>query len=257
MNDLHSLIGPYITDSMESDERHAFELHLEGCEDCRAEVLDLQETMAEMSALHETAPPPELRSSILSAIKTTPMLAADDSARSDVMAIDEAPAQNEEPSNVVAPDFQRARRPVATWLAAAAAVLAVALGGVTVWQQTELRSVQAADAQRLELLAAADLQVSSTSLEGADLTYLVSPSRGEAIIASTDFPTPDSERSWQVWVVTDDVPRSSAIISEGGTLQVLVEDITGGDLMAITNEPRGGSPEPTGEIQAAVELPGA
>lgn len=260
MSDLHSLVGPYITDALEVDERDSFELHLDSCVECRTEVLELQETMAEMSAFHETAPPPELRSFIMSAISSTPMLPADDSATvhtpspDETSARDATPEHDMTPSNVVTPDFTRSRRPVVTWLAAAAAVLAVALGGVTVWQQSELQSIQAADAQRVELLAAPDLQVSRTNLDDTDLTYLVSQSRGEAIIASTGLPTPGAERSWQVWVIQDEVPRSVGIVDDGGQLQVSVAGITGGELMAITNEPRGGSPAPTGEIQAAVEL---
>ena len=266
MSDLHSLVGPYITDALDGDERDSFELHLEGCVKCRGEVLELQETMAEMSALHEAAPPPELRSSILSAISATPMLPALDSAASpDAIPVhetppvdNETPSRDEPPSNVVTADFGRSRRPVVTWLAAAAAVLAVALGGVTVWQQSELQSVQAADAQRVELLASADLQVSRTNLDdGTDLTYLVSQSRGEALIASAGLPEPGAERSWQVWVIEGDVARSAAILDEGGQVQVSVKGVTGGELMAITNEPRGGSPAPTGDPQAAVELQAA
>ena len=249
MSDLHSLLGPYITDALEGDERDSFELHLESCVACRGEVLDLQETMAEMSALHEAAPPPELRSSILSAIAATPMLPAEETITA------EPPSHDETPSNVVAGDFNRSRRPVVTWLAAAAAFLAVALGGVTVWQQSELQSYEAANAQRVELLAAPDLQVSRTSLDdGADLTYLVSQSRGEALITTTGFPAPGADRSWQVWVIQDKVPRSVGIIDKGGQLQVSVDGIGGGQLMAITNEPTGGSPQPTGGLQAAVEL---
>lgn len=249
MSDMHSLVGPYVTDALDDDERDSFELHLESCVDCRGEVLDLQETVAQLAALHEVAPPPALRSSILNAISATPMLPAESTT-----APPRDPSPEETPSDVATPDFGRSRRPVITWLAAAAAVLAVALGGVTVWQQSELRSVEAADAQRAELLGADDLQVSRTSLDGADLTYLVSMSRGEALIAATGFPAPGAERSWQVWVVEGDVPRSVAIVDEGGQLQVTVQGLAGGDVLAMTNEPRGGSPEPTGEIQAAVEL---
>ncbi len=252
MSDLHSLLGPYVTDSLGDDERDAFELHLESCDACRREVVELRETMTEVSALQESAPPPGLRSSILTAISESPMLPVDG------RDADEEASDAGAPHNVVTADFARPRRPVITWLAAAAAVLAVALGGVTVWQQSELRSLQAAQAQRAELLTATDLQVSPARLDdGAGLTYLVSQSRGEAIIATADFPSPGTGRSWQVWVVQDEVPRSVAIIDEGGQLQVPVEGVMGGDVMAITNEPRGGSPEPTGNIQAAVDLQSA
>lgn len=265
MSDMHSLVGPYITDALEEQERNSFELHLNSCATCLDEVLDLQETMSEMSAEHEVPPPTALRSYILDAIRSTPMLAADDGAAAAAPApspltredeADSAPVDTT-PSNVVAADFVRRRRPVATWLAAAAAVLAVALGGVTVWQQSELQSVEEANAQRAELLAAPDLQVSQTTLDETDLTYLVSQSRGEALITTAGLPAPGTERSWQVWVIKDEVPRSVGIVDDGGQREVSVDGVGGAQVMAITNEPRGGSQQPTGTIVAKVELESA
>ena len=264
MSDMHSMVGPFVTDALDADERDDFESHLETCADCCDEVRDLQETLSELAALHEMAPPPGLRASILDAISTTDMLPADSTDAAPPTPLRaQADASNmgsdqestpEEPSNIVTPAFGQRRRPVLTWLAAAAAVLAVALGGVTVWQQSELQSVQAADAQRTEFLASPDLQVRSANLDGADLTYLVSQVRGEAIVASSNFPDPGANRSWQVWVMQDDVPRSGAVLDEGGVIQVIIEDVGGGEALAITNEPRGGSPGPTGQVQADVTL---
>lgn len=256
MSEIHSLVGPYITDALDGDERDSFELHLKSCKACRTEVLDLQETMSEVSALHEISPPPALRASILGAIAATPMLPVEKSliAREPQPAV-QATTDVETPSNVVTPDFTRNARPVTTWLAAAAAVIAVALGGVTVLQQSELQTFEAANAQRVELLASPDLQVTRTALaDGTDLTYLVSQSLGEALISTTGLPSPGDDRSWQVWVVQDDTPRSVAVLDEGGQLQVSVEDVSGGQAMAITNEPQGGSPQPTGDLEAAIEL---
>lgn len=220
------------------------------------EVLDLQETMSEISALSATPPPPALRASILGAIAETPMEpVAEPTIGGEPQHGVEATADAKTPSNVITPDFTRNARPITTWLAAAAAVVAVALGGVTVLQQSELQTFEAANAQRVELLASPDLQVARTALaDGTDLTYLVSQARGEALISTTGLPAPGDDRSWQVWVVQDGTPRSVAVLDEGGQLQVSVADVSGGQAMAITNEPQGGSPEPTGDLQAAVEL---
>ena len=154
----------------------------------------------------------------------------------------------------MAPEFGRPRRPVVAWLAAAAAILAVALGGVTVWQQFTLQSIQATEAQRAELITAPDLQVNHATLEGGELTYLVSLERGTAIMASSELPDPGSDRSWQVWVMQDAVPRSGAVVDVGGPIQTWIDGVDGGEALAITNEPRGGSPAPTGEVLAAFEF---
>ena len=244
------MVGLYVADSLDAEETAQFERHLQGCADCRAEVRELQEVMAEVASFHEVTPPPGLKASILSEISTTAMLPVHSSVSTPL-----AEEATEEPgSNVVRPDFGQRRRPVFTWLAAAAAVLAVALGGVAVWQQSELLSVQAADAQRVALLAADDLQVGHTELDGASLTYLVSQSQGEALVTSSSFPDPGENRSWQVWVMEDGVPRSGALVNTGGVIQVNVDDVRGGQALAITNEPRGGSPAPTDDPQAIVEF---
>ena len=250
MTDMHSLAAPYVADALDDGEREDFEAHLSTCGSCRREVSELRETMAEVGAFHEVAPPPMLRASILSTIAETPMLPAEaaEPAVSEVV---------EPPPNVITPThgFGRPRRPVATWLAAAAAVVAVALGGVTVWQQSQLQSIQSADAQRVELLAAPDLQVGHTSLEGGELTYLVSQDRGQALVTSDQLPDPGSDRSWQVWVVQDGKTRSGAVVDAGGRVQAWVDGVSGGQALAITNEPRGGSPEPTtDDIQALFEF---
>lgn len=247
MSELHSMVGAYVADALDDAELENFESHLDSCDDCRSEVTDMRETMAELGAFHEVAPPEGLRASILGAITSTPMLPAEEPP---------ATAPTSLPDNVVAPAhaFGRARRPVATWLAAAAAVLAVALGGVTVWQQAELQSAQSADAQRTDLLGAPDLLVATAPLEGGTVTYLVSPERGEALLASSNLPDPGRDRSWQVWVMEEGVPRSGAVLDAGGQVQAWIMGVAGGGGLAITNEPRGGSPGPTGDVLAGVEL---
>lgn len=251
MSEMHSLTASFVADALERDEREEFDRHLETCRSCRDEVADLREVMAEVGELHAAAPPPMLRASILSAISATPMLPSQD-----------APSQPQfhaEPEplpSVITPlhGFGRTRRPVATWLAAAAAVAAVALGGVTVWQQTNVQTLEAADARRSELLTAPDLQVDHTTLDGVAVAYLVSAERGEGLLTASALPDPGTDRSWQVWVMQDDVPRSGAVVDRGGRVQQWVTGVSGGEALAITNEPRGGSPAPTGEVLAAVAL---
>lgn len=250
---MHSWTGAYITDALEATELDDFESHLRDCAACREEVAMLRETMAEVSSFHEATPPPALRASILDAISSTAMLPADaPGSDGSEHPVDERETADE--PNVVTPadGLSSPRRPFATWLAVAATLAAVALGGVTVWQQSNLQSIQAAEQQRIDLLAAPDLQVSNTTLNGGQLTYLVSADRGEALVTSANLPDPGTERSWQVWVMQDGTPRSGAIVDEGGQVQEWVSDVAGGDALAVTNEPMGGSPAPTGEVQAAI-----
>ncbi len=254
MIDIHTLSGVYVADALTHPELDDFDAHLDECTQCRDEVDAMRETMADLGALHEVAPPPALRASILGAIAAIPQAPAASQSPA-APAVADAPRLT--PPNVITPahGFGRPRRPITSWLAAAAAVLAVALGGVTVWQQSTLQSIEAADAQRVELLAAPDLEVSRAKLEGGSVTYLVSQGRGQAILTASDLPDPGEDRSWQVWVMQDGVPRSGAVLDTGGRVQAWVDGVAGGEALAITNEPRGGSPAPTtANIQAVFEF---
>lgn len=251
MSELHSSVGIYVADALDLEERTNFEAHLDHCAECRESVREMREALAGVSGLHEVAAPAALRASVLQQISTTPMLSV--VKEKAVAPTQPSPIVEEKKSNVIEGNFGR-RRPMMARLAAAAAVLAVALGGVTLWQQNELQSFQAADAQRVELLSAPDLQVSTTALDGVDITYLVSQTRGEGIIASEGLPSPGDDRSWQVWVFEDETPRSAAIVNDGGQVQVIVDGVAGGSALAITNEPLGGSDQPTADPQAYVEL---
>jgi hypothetical protein len=66
--DLHHLSGAYAVDALDDAERAAFESHLLGCADCRAEVAELTAAGHSLAALTEATPPPSLRASVLSGI---------------------------------------------------------------------------------------------------------------------------------------------------------------------------------------------
>jgi len=103
--DLHDLTAAYALDALDSDEAEAYERHLGQCEDCRAQLAELNETAGALAfATVAPAPPPRLRAAIL----------------------EQAAAER---SNVV--PFQR-RRWVARGLAVAAAAAACIVVGLAV-----------------------------------------------------------------------------------------------------------------------------
>ena len=69
-HDLHAMVGAYVADALDDDDREMFEEHLSGCESCRRESAEFAETLGELTWLAETPPPPALRSSILAEIAT-------------------------------------------------------------------------------------------------------------------------------------------------------------------------------------------
>ena len=111
--DPHDLTAAYALDALDPDEAEAYERHLSQCEECRAQLAELNETAANLAfAAGAPAPPTRLRASILDA--------------------------SAERSNVV-PLLRR--RWVARGLAvAAAAVAAIAVGlGVSLSQSSHTR----------------------------------------------------------------------------------------------------------------------
>jgi anti-sigma factor RsiW len=69
--DLHPLVGLYVVDALDDEERHRFEEHLAGCAACSAEVSEFRATTGRLGNLMAENPPPALRSAILERVSGT------------------------------------------------------------------------------------------------------------------------------------------------------------------------------------------
>ncbi|HEU5477540.1 MAG TPA: anti-sigma factor [Gaiellaceae bacterium] len=66
--DLHDLTAAYALDALDPDEAEAFERHLSQCEECRAQLAELNETAGALAfGAVAPAPPARLRESVLDA----------------------------------------------------------------------------------------------------------------------------------------------------------------------------------------------
>src|SRR6266566_443431 len=64
--DVHDLTAAYALDALDGDEAEAYELHLGQCEDCRAQLAELNETAGALAyGTIASVPPPRLREAIL------------------------------------------------------------------------------------------------------------------------------------------------------------------------------------------------
>jgi anti-sigma factor RsiW len=104
--DLHEQVAAYALDALDDDERRAYEAHLAGCEQCRAELAGLTDTAGALGLAADAVDPPQgLRGRILDA------------------------ARDEGPSNVVSIGSARRRRfAIAGGVAAAVAAAGLAIG---------------------------------------------------------------------------------------------------------------------------------
>jgi anti-sigma-K factor RskA len=72
-DELHELIAAYALHALDTDERRAFESHLAACDECRADLASLRETVGALA--HSTegpVPPADLRGRIIAAARAEP-----------------------------------------------------------------------------------------------------------------------------------------------------------------------------------------
>jgi anti-sigma-K factor RskA len=251
--DLHHLCGAYAVDALDDAERVAFEQHLAGCADCRAEVAELSAAAHSLGALTETTPPPSLRASVLSGISQVRPLPP---LREDAVApvADGVPAiagghESPEPDagapdGVVVPLRRRSR--VSTWLAAAAAAAVIAVGGA-VWSPW---SDDAGTLSPVDQVAAAADAMRVTSTKGqlnAEVAY--SRQLGRAAITVQGLPPAPDGKTYQLWFVgADEIARSAGLLTpgeDGRGSMVLDGHPNSAAAVGLTLEPEGGSTRPT------------
>jgi anti-sigma-K factor RskA len=243
---VHTLSGAYVVDALDDDERQAFETHLPGCRDCQAEVASLREAAALMADDAALTPPPSLRASVLAGISTVRPLPPE---------VPESPV--EAPASAVVVPLHRRRRFRAATLAAAAAVLAIIGVGAVVqpWQDQNppVASISPAD----RVLAADDATHASINFDdGSKATVVRSLSEGKAVLVTRDMAAPPSGKTYEVWFQdhTGHMVPAGLMTSPGDNKVLLDGDATKATGVGITVEPAGGSPQPTSNPIALLEL---
>lgn len=246
---LHDLAGAYVLGALDPAERAAFERHLAGCTACAGEgraMRSVADGLARVVPLHD--PPPGLRERVLRA------------------ATGRAP--------------KPALRAIAvSWLAAAAAaIVALALGMYVLQLRDRLADVerrldeataraaaagrQMADLQR----ASADVRTAALVLGAPDLLRVDlgspagTPAKGRAfwsrsrglVFTAVDLPPLPPGRVYQLWIVGRAAPVSAAIFEPdaAGRATAVVEpapSLPDPAAFAVTLEPAGGVPQPTGD----------
>ncbi len=229
--------APYALGALSAEEASAFEAHLEGCAACRADVQAFREVAGLLAESAPAAgPAPGLRERVVREARRV-----------------RPPAPPQVPR----------RGPLVPWLAAAAALLlAVGLG------RGYLRSRGDRDALRGQLAQAGDTiaqqqQVIATIL-APDVTTAAlaskgqppsarlfwNPARNRVVISVFHLPPAPAGRTYQLWAIA----RGKAPVSVGifnttsdGRLVAAMAVPPGlvFQVTAVTEEPAGGSPQPT------------
>jgi len=254
-DDLVVLAPAYVLGALEPDERRAFETHLAGCDACASEVRSLGRVTAGLAqSVPQVTPRAALRDRVLLAVGAG-----------------EATASR---------TAERPRWVMGNWLAYAACVALATIAGLYAMNlRARVESLEA----RLEVaqlrLAAADramvdtrrvafeMQSAMAVMAAGDLTRVDlqgAPAAPQAagralwsrqsgmVFAATNLPPLPAKQIYQVWVVVPGAaPVSAGLVAPDETGRGVAIfrtpiDVTGPVTVAVTIEPEGGVPAPTG-----------
>ena len=260
---LRESAGLYVLDALEVTERSEFERHLRTCADCTAEVRSLTSIAAALPyAVPLTDPPSSLRDRVVAV----------------------AGRQTAAPSTVVPFTARRAKKPSSAfspaWLSAAALLLlSIGLGGYALSLRRQITGLQAEVGDLTARLDRSEQQVAvavrSVAVAEARMAVLTAPdmtqvdlqgqpvaprASGRAfwsrtrglVFTASDLPSLPAGRSYQLWVVTAQTAVSAGLLEPDTTGRVAQAFNTPADLprpvaIAVTDEPAGGVPAPTGD----------
>lgn len=242
-DDIHALSGAYAVDALDDLERAQFERHLAGCESCREEADSLREASAFLAETTLVTPPPGLRERVLADIATVRPLPP----------IVARPVVQSPRDRKMTPRASRVRRFPAL-VAAAAAVVAVGVGGAVVVQPWDDAPGQTVPSAVDRIKAAEDVQSWTRELQaGAKVTLYRSASLNRAIIVTDDMgPAPDG-KVYQAWLQHEETMVSAGVMPEGPDNVVVLEgEAATANGFGLTVEPAGGSVVPTKEPVAYI-----
>lgn len=261
---LHLLTGSYALNALPDGEREEFERYAMTDSQTQDEVRSLSETAALLAlGTTEEAPPPELKTALMAAIRNTRQLPASDVVRDISSAPSKAPARP-----FAAPD--RSRRTPLLSVAAALVVLA-GIGGWALGQsamqqdmaqklsalQGEQQALEQAQQQAQEkqnavmgIVAASDAKIATTKIsDGGSVTVASSATANQAAVMARGMPALADHETYELWFISADGAVPAGLMKATGStapeLQILNRPMDGATHVGITVEPAGGSPAPT------------
>lgn len=261
------------------EERRALEAHLASCADCRAEQREMRDAAAALAlAAPPVIPSPDLRSRVLTSLKTTPQ----ESRGVDARSANTTRGGLKVVSLEAARDHRRARtllnRP-AFALAASLILCALAALSFVLWQRngalkSQLATLSTTLNQQQDELAARNSELERTRRERELLSSpeahaselagtpaavsararLVFDARtGEAMLIAMNLPPAPAGKAYQLWFIADGKPLPGSVFTTDaqGRAEMHEQIPTAGrraQIFAVTLEPASGVQSPTGEM---------
>lgn len=233
-DEIENATGAYSLDALSDEERQRFEAHLASDASAQTEVDEFLATAARLAAAEATAPPGHLRQRVL-----------DETART----------RQVPPEGARVAPLRSNRTRVALRIAAIAAVV-VGVVAATVLYLGGGSDGDEAD-QIVAVMAEPDTEfVELTGDSPTRLRVAWSPVSGEAVLLGSAVAAPAGDRTYELWFVKADGPEPGLVFrpdADGRVEELFATDLAGVDSLAVTEEPAGGSPLPTGAVLLAGE----
>jgi anti-sigma-K factor RskA len=231
-DELRDELAAYALGALEEGEAERLRAHLETCEDCRRHLVWLGPAVELLPrTIEQLEPPPRLRESLMDVVRSESPSAA--AAR--------------EPARRAAPGWWRGlglslRRPV-TAVAAAAALVVGAVAGYLINDSS--------DSSNTTTFAA------SPAPRVAEVTGTLERDGDSGILRVRGMPSLAGDRVYEVWVQRDSELEPSSLFvprSDHTADAAVPRSLDGADAVLVTEEPRGGSRQPTSAPLLSVEL---
>ena len=261
-DDVRAALAAEALDALDGDERDAVRAHLEGCPECRAELASLREAAA---ALALSAPYRPMERERSDRVRARLLARA---------AADAAPPPSAVPGVI---PIERARRPAGVqvgWLAAASSLLLLLAAGAYALRLRERVDTLASRAEVLERergelarrleerertiagLAGPGTRVidlASTRQQAPSGRMFWDPRTDRWTFFAHNLPAVRPGREYQLWLITPAGPVGAGTFTPAANGEAKVEatyDLPPDQLraVAVTEEPAGGVPQPTGEV---------
>jgi anti-sigma-K factor RskA len=251
---------------LEGAERQALEAHLAECASCRDALADEVRVVDALAYVPEQLTPrPELKARVLDVART----------KAQVLEF-KAPLT---PAAVPPTAAVASKASPWPWLVAAAAAAVAVVSSIGLVRAraelADLRSeivaveAQLAEADQRTVRATAEVRVQQQALDvlaspdlvrttlaglppaaNARALALLSPSRGTLVLSATGLPAPPAGRTYQLWAIVGSQAVSAGVFTPDadGLSRVITSVAFNGPpvALAVTLEPEGGVPQPTG-----------
>ncbi|MFE2283996.1 anti-sigma factor domain-containing protein [Streptomyces sp. NPDC059443] len=244
-DELHTLTAAYALDALGREEHEAFSRHLAHCAPCSGDVAGFSATAGRLAAAVAVAPPPHLKTAVLTRIGTVRRLPPDVGVRRAAGFLDRLP------------------RKAGAFVVAASLAGAALFGGAALWQsgradqaRQEARGLTARSQELRAVVTAPDARtVHGRTSGGAAATVITSPARDKAVFLTDRLPAAGAGKTYQLWLADHGRMRPAGFLTGDGAA-VLDGGLGAATAVGLTLEPAGGSPQPTTRPLVLLTLPG-